>query len=316
MKQTKKLFQYLFAVCIAVVIMGMTGIDAKAYGVTQTAQTQNSITITWQPKSSTTQYYLVKIADSYDNLDKATPVKTTQCTYTFSNLQAGTKYYVDIDYAYTSYGYTYTGSICSSDSVVTLPGKVTNVNQVKWWYYIQSVDIQWDRQTGVNGYEYIMKDESGKTIANGTKTYYSGNSLSQSVKNNTVYNLVVRAYSIINGQKYYGEYSDKAYFFTQPMVKSAKINNGKLELKWEKVRGVTSYDIYISNKEKTGYKKVKTVGKNKTSVKLNKFNKKKFVKGKKYYVYIVANKKVGKNTYTSGRLYSYDIKKQSLRWSF
>lgn len=55
-------------------------------------------------------------------------------------------------------------------------------------------------------------------------------------------------------------------------------------------------------------KKLATVKSSKSSVTLKKLKGKKFSPKKNYYVYVVANKKVGKTTYTSGKHYSYKVK--------
>ena len=134
-----------------------------------------------------------------------------------------------------------------------------------------------------------------------------------------VYNVQVRGYITVNGQKYYDKWSDKAYLFTQPMVKKASVSGSKLKITWSKVSGVTGYDVYVSAKEKSGYKKVKSLSSSKSSVTVSKLGGKKFSSKKTYYIYIVGKKKVGKTTYTSGRHYSYKLKKGkngSLQWTF
>jgi fibronectin type 3 domain-containing protein len=76
--------------------------------------------------------------------------------------------------------------------------------------------------------------------------------------------------------------------------------------KWDTVKGATSYTIYLSTKQKSGYKKVGTT--KKTSFTLKKYGKSALKKNKTYYVYVVANKKVGKTTYTSDATYCYQFK--------
>jgi len=72
-----------------------------------------------------------------------------------------------------------------------------------------------------------------------------------------------------------------------------------LNVRWNKIAGVTGYDIYVSTKRDSGYKKVASVGRNTTRTNISRFNKKKFSKNKGYYVYVEAKKKVGKTTYKS-----------------
>ena len=56
--------------------------------------------------------------------------------------------------------------------------------------------------------------------------------------------------------------------------------------------GATSYTVYVSNKEKSGYKKVGTYNSKKTSVTIKKYGKAALKSGKTYYVKVVAEKKV------------------------
>ena len=114
--------------------------------------------------------------------------------------------------------------------------------------------------------------------------------------------------STICGQTYTTPWSSYAYCFTQPRIKSVKVSGNKLTVKWDKINGATSYDVYVSTKKTTGYKKVATVGKSKSSATIKKFKGKKFKSSKKYYVYVAAAKKVGKKRYDSGRLYYWNSK--------
>lgn len=70
-------------------------------------------------------------------------------------------------------------------------------------------------------------------------------------------------------------------------VKAARLKNGRAKLQWKKQSGVTGYQIYRSDKKKSGYKLVKTI--KKPSV--TKFTDKKAKKGKVYYYKVRAYKK-------------------------
>ena len=69
-----------------------------------------------------------------------------------------------------------------------------------------------------------------------------------------------------------------------------------------------AYTVMVSTRPKSGYKKVKTVGKNVSSVTISKLRNARIKNGKKYYVYVITNKRVGGKTYTSGRLYYWNTK--------
>lgn len=96
----------------------------------------------------------------------------------------------------------------------------------------------------------------------------------------------------------------KTYCITQARVRSVKLSNKKLTIKWNKVPGATGYDIYVSTKKNSGYKKVKSVSAKASSCTITKFNRKKLTK-KRYYVYVETKKKVGRKTYKSNGLYAW-----------
>ncbi len=319
-KKMKQLVVGLFAIAAACLLIPATQAKAYPYDLSyQTAQTENSATITWTAPTPSTYYtyssnYSVYIAADYDQLKNVSPISVpiSATSYTFSNLTPGTQYYFKVTYTSTSkYGSTYENT-AKSGNVVTLPGKVTGVKQNKWWRYALVVDAAWDKQTGVSGYEYEFRNGKNKKIKSEVLKYNS-NSMSQPIKNNMLYTLKVRAYTELNGKTYWGAWSDVAYLFTQPEVSKASISGGKLNISWKKITGVTGYDIYVSTNQKTGYKKVASVSAKKSSATVKKFKGKKFNSKKKYYVYVAAKKKVGKKTYNSGVNYITPIIKGKMK---
>lgn len=313
MKNSIKCFMTMI---IMAVVFCVTGVTANAAGITQTGQTENSVTISWPAESDAIEYY-ISFGKDYSEADAAAPLTlpASSTSYTFTGLQAGTEYYVNVKYAYQGYSKTYTSYI-GGEYIKTLPAKVSGVNQTKWWYYAKSVDFAWTDQPAAD-YEYVIRDNKNKVVSKNTALGNSG--YLSKVSNTMVYNVQVRGYITVNGQKNYGKWSDKAYLFTQPMVKKASVSGSKLKITWSKVSGVTGYDVYVSTKEKSGYKKVKSLSSSKSSVTVSKLGGKKFSSKKTYYIYIVGKKKVGKTTYTSGRHYTYKLtkgKNGSLRWTF
>lgn len=329
MKQMKltKITKVMATLVIAVALSIGVHMTANAAYVSQTAQTQDSITIffdsskvvTGSSKLTGWSVTLQKYDDNYNKVDVQPAVTLTPdvTTYTLTGLTPGTEYIAKV-------GYTYVGSTGKTSTydttanIYTMPGKVTGVNQVKWWYYAQSVDFGWDKQDACK-YEWVAYQGKKQAAKNDYDSSY--NSGSFKIKNNKLYTVKVRAYVDINGQKVYGDWSDSAYLFTQPMISNGgvKINSkGQMTVKWGKISGVDSYEVYVSTKETKGYKKVAKLKASKGSVTIKKFKKKAFNKSKTYFVYIMAKKKVGGKTYTSGRHYATMYKKGSstLRWSF
>lgn len=72
-----------------------------------------------------------------------------------------------------------------------------------------------------------------------------------------------------------------------------KGKNG-IKITWSKVTGISNYQIYISTKSKSGFKKIATISAKKTS-----YTKTKLKKGKKYYFKIRTAKKVSGQYYYS-----------------
>ena len=322
MKQTRRI---LITLLLGVVIAFAGKTTSEAATITQTTQTQDSITINFDSGltgSSVLTVWKATLQVKDDNYNDVLVQESAALTpdvkdYTFIGLAPGTEYRVRVDYTYKgSSGKEY--STDKSTAICTAPGKVTGLNQTTWWYYVKSVDFAWDKQSACK-YEWVAY-QGKKQVANGSES--STNKGSFSIKNNKLYTVQVRAYETINGQVLYGDWSDTAYLFTQPMISNKKgvviDGSGKMKVKWEKIDGVTGYEVYVSTKELTGYKKVASVKAKKGSATIKKLGKKKFSKKKTYYVYIMAKKKVDGVTYTSGRHYTMQYKKGSntLRWSF
>ena len=292
----------------------LPGAKAEA-SVVQTGATTNSATVRWDAPSSSyyeVTQYRVYVGTDYQNtvLWRSFPAGTTSCTIT--GLPSGVKKYVKVEYTYRSKGSTssntYTSIAGSAYDVKTLPGKVTGVKQDRWYYFVLSFYATWNKMEAADGYEYVVRTSSGKVFRKGdTGSNYNQISVNK-ISNEVIYTVQVRAYTKLNGAKYYGAWSDPGYFFTQPRVTSVKAANKKLTIKWKKVSGATGYDVYVSAKPKSGYKKVKSVGKGKSSVTITKFKGKKISSKKTYYVYVATKKKVGKTTYTSGKLYYWSVK--------
>ncbi len=309
-KSIQKLLMAMFVLAATMILMPAT--DAKAaYGLTQSNPSKNAITVQWSPTTNrNATEYRVYVGNNYSDqtLYKTLPLTTTSIT--IGNLPAGVERSVSVKYTYIStYDNSVSESTLGSGDFKTIPDKVSNVRQDRWYYYIKQFNVVWDEVQAADSYEYIVYNSKGKKLQTGTTTKYGRNfSYSKKVSNNMVYKVKVRAISEIMGTTYTTPWSEYCYCFTQPRVKSVKATNGKLAIKWDKITGATGYDVYVSTNPKKGYKKVKTVGKNTSSVTVKKVKGKKVKKSKTYYVYVESVKKVGKKKNTSGRLYYWNSK--------
>lgn len=312
MKKGLKRFILSFMM-LAFAFAAVPGVKASA-SVSQTGATQNALTVSWTPKSKALRYY-VYVGDSSSTATLYATLPASATSTTISGLPAGSEKYVKVTCDYQGFNNSFIGIISDAK---TLPGKVTGLRQEKWWYFAKHFDAIWDGQAGADGYEWIAYKSNGKKFCTGTTTYNRSKPTFSvfKISNSMVYSAKVRAYTTINGTRYTGEWSDAAYFFTQPRITKASVSGNKMTVKWKKVSGATGYTVYVSTKPKSGYKKVKSVGKNTSSVTITKLKGKKISSKKKYYVYVATTKKVGKKKYNSGKLYYWNTKSPASRFEY
>lgn len=324
----KKNFKFISVTLVLAFLLSLVApfqskVEAKdqSYNkIKQTAQTENSFTADWTELTESdwfTNYTItgqtLLLFEGYSTKEgeeiQTVPLGAEERSYTFENLKPGTQYSVKYlaDYTYGTSGNP--SNTFTTSSFYTLPGKVTGLNQERWWYWAKSCDVTWDKQPGVDGYEYEVRNHKKKVIAKHDKKYNSGNRASFKIDNHIVYTIKVRAFTELDGKKYKSKWSEPAYCFTQPMVNKVSYDKkGGMTLKWNKVNGCDEYSVYVSTKKDKGFKKVKTVKAKVTSMRLDKIAGKKIAAKNTYYLYIVGTKKVKGKKYTSGRNYLHTIK--------
>ena len=339
-KSFSKVSQMMLAVAAFVITFAGARVTANAdfkgniSYLVQTGETTNSITVSWDaPKvndNTAVTGFVIGIGAnsdaSYDMMNTA-PIKAGADTtsYTFEGLNPGTKYNVYVGYtSKQKYYNSKTGSYEWENSknigpvghgdIRTAPGSVTGLNQSKWWRQAKEVDVTWDEQDAVDGYEYIFSEADGKKLDSGS---VDSAKYSHKINNNTIYKISVRAYSNINGRAYYSDWTPESYLMIQPSradndsIVNAKIKGGKMTVSWKKLKGASGYNVYVSTKPHSGYKKIKSVKANKSSV-TAKFGKKKFNSKKTYYIYVQAYKSVSGVKTTTGVNYITVYKKGKL----
>lgn len=124
-----------------------------------------------------------------------------------------------------------------------------------------NIKIQFEKQPFANGYEVVLyqgKKQKKKAVAE--KTVYTFQKLSAA----TDYTVKVRAYTKQSDRKTYGNYSNSLKVATAtkaPVIKSLQKGKQKVVISWKKVSNATGYEIYMSSKKKSGFKKIGTVKK-------------------------------------------------------
>lgn len=263
--------------------------------VKQTGAGTTSISLSWQAASGANCY---KIDYYLNNASKGTAseVISQNNNVKITGLKKNNRYRGHVYAGRTSStGFTaYAGSASYYYDVKVKPTKITGVENTVFYSNINTAYIEWNPSNSASGYEYILYDNSGKKILSNTTTSKSLDISTNKIKKTQFYRIKVRGYvNLNNNKKAYGAWSDTLYFAKAP-YKNLKLKSSgkKISANWNKVTGATSYTVYVSNKEKSGYKKVGTYNSKKTSVTIKKYGKAALKSGKTYYVKVVAEKKV------------------------
>lgn len=285
-------------------IQVVTAPDATQMGPPILAEsTSTSLTIKWKLCPGATSYQI------YDGLTGSLVETVTDSICVRNGLIPNNAYSTKVVPVRTSD----TGYAAFSGSQVlfgyTKPNKpakpsIANFGLTNTYYNINVVYFGANDPTNTaNGYEIEVSTVKGnKKVHTDTKSGLNRFVASR----NTAYKYRCRFYATYGEEKIYGDWSDYRYFLFQTV--SGKRSGSRIKLSWKKVANARSYTVLISTKEKTGYKKVKTLGKKSASLTISKFGKKKISKKKTYYVKVAANlkdgaKSVKSDTYFVGKAY-------------
>ncbi len=175
----------------------------------------------------------------------------------------------------------YEGSAKLSFDIV--PGRTAKITSSESTSYIK---LTWQKVSGATGYrvyQYDSKTQSYKLLTSikGKNSYTVKN-----LKSGTTYKFAVKAYTKLSDGTVYWGTSVKAQFSTKPakVTLTAKAGTSSASLSWQKVSGVTGYQIYYSTSKNGEYKKLK----NTTALSYKKTG---LTKGKTYYFKVRAYKR-------------------------
>ena len=263
----------------------------------QTGASSNSISFAWSALAGAQSYTVYK----YNSYDNYTMVGTTTATnYTVSGLSPSfaADYFV-IGNAKNVTGFTATSSQFTRKTMKTAPAKVALIGLDYYWQYSKKADFKWSGVNNADGYQYQMLNNKGKSIYSNTTTGTSGGV--SPYKKGYFTRTRVRAYIKVGNGYVYGPWSGYSYNAISSKVTAKRSSNKKkITVKWKKVTGASGYNVYVSTKSNSGFKKCKTVSKKKSSYIITKYGKKKLSKKKTYYVKVEYLTKVGKKTVKSG----------------
>lgn len=164
--------------------------------------------------------------------------------------------------------------------------------------------ISWSTQK-INGHtvkDKIQYQKKGGSWVTYKKAATGSSCIKNNLANGVQYRFKVTPYVTFNGKNISGNAKTTGYFYTlkapkQPSVKRDSAT--KATLKWNKVKGATSYKIYRAGKKNGKYTCVKTVGSKYLSAKIT------AKKGKGYYYKVRACKGTVMGQFSTAKYYKF-----------
>lgn len=286
--------------------------ENKNANLCQTASGATSISLKWNRNPEANGYILEYFKSS--EFDKKIRIPLGNITsYTLTNLHKESIYSFFLYPVNASPTYQ---AVCGGwdDSEHNCPTLPSKIGGFKAWYYSPTtnyLELTWNKRPSANGYQYevwSMTGKNGKRLVNGRSGRYNTSTsfISTKLKKAQFLKVRMRAYvELSNGTTQYGPWSNWSYTSRQPELEIKNVRGGQ-KLTWNKVDGAKNYTVWVSTRQKTGYKKVKTT--TKRSLTIKKYGKSALKSGKTYYYTIVANKKIGKRTYQGSKTHSFFLK--------
>lgn len=225
-------------------ILTTTTSPQKVTGIKTEARYTDKIEISWN-KVSRASGYRVYIYDNSTKKYKYYGASNTN-SITIKSLKQCTNYKIKIRAYKTVEGNKYFGEYSNVYTTVTSPKQVTNLKITSVDY--TSLNVKWDKVSNATAYRvYVWKASTGQY------EYYEkakGNSITiKSLNSNEEYKIRVRAYIELNGEKYFGKYSSGINALVKPSkvtgLKINKVYSDSIEIKWNNVKNVTRYRVYI-----------------------------------------------------------------------
>ena len=175
---------------------------AKVTGVRAESASATSIKISWSAVSGATGYQVYRSTSSTGTFVSLGTVTTTSKVSTA--LKTGTKYYYKVRAYKDVNGTKIYGAFSSIVNAVPKPAAPTGVKAVS--ASSTSIKVSWNKTTGATGYEVFRStkaDSSYVMIQSTTTTSITNKGLT----NGKTYYFKIRAYTEVNGTRYYGDYS-------------------------------------------------------------------------------------------------------------
>ena len=201
--------------------------------------TQGKIKLTWDAVDGASKYWIYR---STDGKTFAYYDATSKTTYTNSSVNSGTQYYYKVKAVKNVNGTNWVSDLSAGKAVKVLQAPVLSLSKSAG-----KIKLSWNAVDGAAKY-WIYRSTDGKTFAYydaTSKTSYINSSVNSGIK----YYYKVKAVDH-NGGTGLDSATKSTIALSTPSV-SAKLESGKVKLKWNSVTGASKYWIYRSTDGKT-----------------------------------------------------------------
>ena len=239
-------------------------------GIRQTAASENSVTIQWNPVTNASKYAVNISPLSSSSYRFLGYIGNTRNKAKINKLKAGTAYVIKITALNSS------GIAISSRTVgcTTLYSKVkiksSYASTGRYTFNMQTVNPS----NSITGYKVVYQSSAAHKLI--TKYFNTRYSFTIPISGNTFYQVKIYPYLVLGNKRYVSSTSTDRYISN---------TNSSMSVKWNRTAGADNYNIYIKYPGSSSFKKVKTT----TS---NFFTLTGMKKNTKYGIKVIANKKV------------------------
>lgn len=281
------------------VIEVVTAPSTKPENLKHTTSTETSITLAWNSVAGANGYQI-----KYKNNQASGYMESfvTGNQAVLSSLTSNTEYNVEVyPVRKSAAGFNAVGrSYGTLYNIPVVPGKGGKPDCVAYWKNLGEIRADAVTMKSADGYQWEIwtaYQKKGKRLKTQTQTSNAAFIKYKGFKNYNFFKMRTRAYCTnSDGKKIAGSWSDWTYFCPQPeVIKLQSVKSG-ISVTWNTIKGADKYEVYISSKAKSGFKKCAAT--QKTTATIKKFGKSSLKSGRKYYFYVTAYNKVGKKLYS------------------
>lgn len=252
-------------------------------GLSITNRTTNSLTAKWDSDSYSAEYDV----QVYRGGKWKYYATTKENTIKITDLKPATIYNVRIKPRKNVNGIDYNGKYSPSVKDATIPEKMSKVIATP---SEKSVKLSWskmDNATGYQLYKYDYSKDKYYLLKDTDKASYTDIDL----KPNTIQRYRIRAYKRnYDNTLVYGKYSSKTIIYTNPIApklsRATSPKRQRIKPKWEKVNGVTGYQVQWSTSSDFSYNTklvfVKGADKTSTTIKTAQSKKQYYIRVRSY----------------------------------